>query len=306
MSTETVQDAPGRRPHIDTALTRALVDSQFPHWAGLPLERVEPGGSDHVIHRLGRELAVRLPQHKGPVGSLAKEFTWLPRLAPHLPLAVPTPVAQGRPDLGYPWPWSVFRWHEGETATVRGLGDSTSAAVELAQFLRELWGCAGVVRPAPDAAVRLRTQPLSSRDRSTRAAIERTADVFDTGTMTAVWQAALAADPWDRPPVWCHGDFHTGNLLTRRGRLTAVIDFGGLAFGDPAADLMMAYTLMAAPGRTAFHAALDVDEATWTRGLGWGLASGLSAYTAYARASPRIAAATTRQISAVLDDWTRR
>lgn len=294
------------RPHIDTALARGLVDAQFPQWAGLPLERVEPGGSDHVIHRLGADLAVRLPRHNGPLDGFGTEFVWLPRLAPHLPLAVPIPVAQGRPGLGYPWPWSVFRWLDGEVATVEALGSSRSVASGLAGFLTALWRTADVVRPAPDEAVSLRPQPLASRDRSTRAAIDRHSGDFDAVAMTAVWDEALAAEPWDRPPVWTHGDFHTGNLLSVGGRLSAVIDFGGLGFGDPASDLIVAYTLLDVEGRETFRAALAVDDATWVRGRGWGLSTGLSAYSAYAETSPRIAAATTRQILATLADRTYR
>ncbi|NBE92006.1 phosphotransferase, partial [Nonomuraea sp. K271] len=75
------------RPTITAALVRRLVDTQFPEWAGLPLTLLEPAGSDHVIYRLGEQLTVRLPRHAGAIGQAAKELRWLPRLAPHLPLA---------------------------------------------------------------------------------------------------------------------------------------------------------------------------------------------------------------------------
>ncbi|MFF2191321.1 aminoglycoside phosphotransferase family protein [Streptomyces sp. NPDC058157] len=281
------------RPSIDAALVRRLLDAQFPQWAGLPLERVEPGGSDHVIHRLGGELSVRLPRHRDAVGQAAAELRWLPRLAPLLPLAVPVPVAVGEPGAGYPWPWAVSRWIDGETATAEGLGDSLPAARALAGFLTSLAAC-----PA-DGGGKVRT-PLAERDAETRAAITALAGVFDAGAMTAVWDAALAAPAWGRAPVWCHGDLHTGNLLTTGGRLSAVIDFGELGLGDPACDLTIAFTLMSVRGRAAFRAALGVDEDTWTRGRGWALATGLNAHVSYAAASPRIAAQTTRQITAAL------
>lgn len=118
--------------------------------------------------------------------------------------------------------------------------------------------------------------------------------------MTELWDAALSPPGWDRPPVWFHGDFHTGNLLTVGGRLSAVIDFGGLGIGDPACDLTIAFTLMSAGSRAAFRAMLGVDDATWTRGRGWALAAGLNAYTSYAAVHPRVAAQTTRQITEAL------
>ncbi|MEV4310470.1 aminoglycoside phosphotransferase family protein [Nonomuraea sp. NPDC049624] len=283
-------------PEITDALARDLVDTQFPQWAGLPLKLLDPAGSDHVIYRLGEELSVRLPRHDGAVGQAEKEAEWLPRLAPHLPLAVPVPVAVGQPDLGFPWRWSVSQWLEGEPATVEALAGSSEAAVTLAGFLTALQ------RFTPDAVPGegLSGRPLADRDRDTRAAIARVAGVFDAAAMTELWDAALAAPAWNRPPVWFHGDFHTGNLLTADGRLSAVIDFGGLGLGDPACDLTIAFTLMTLSSRAAFRAVLGVDDATWARGRGWALATGLNAYVTYAAVNPRVAAQTTRQITEAL------
>ncbi|WP_190133914.1 aminoglycoside phosphotransferase family protein [Streptomyces longispororuber] len=288
------------RPAIDTALVRRLVDTQFPQWAGLPLERVEPGGSDHVIHRLGTELSVRLPRHAGARAQAEKEAVWLPRLAPRLPLAVPVPMGVGQPDFGYPWPWAVSRWLDGQVATVEALADSRAAAVALAGFLTALRRCTPEDVPERPTTGDLAMRPLADRDRATRAAIADVDGVFDAVALTGLWDAALAAREEDRGPVWVHGDFHTGNLLTADGRLSAVIDFGELGIGDPARDLIIAYTLLSATGRAVFREALDVDDATWLRGRGWALATGLNAYTTYAAASPRVAAQTTRQINQAL------
>jgi aminoglycoside phosphotransferase (APT) family kinase protein len=249
-----------------------------------------------VIHRLGAELSVRLPRHAGAIGQARKEAEWLPRLAPHLPLDVPVPVAVAEPALGYPWPWAVTRWLDGDPVAVGALADSAEAATALAGFLTALRRC-----PSPgDGAQGLTARSLAARDRSTRAAIAAFGGEFGAEAMTALWDAALAAPAWDRPPVWFHGDLHTGNLLTRGGRLGAVIDFGELGVGDPACDLTIAFTVMSARGRAVFRAALDVDDATWTRGRGWALTTGLAAHTAYAATDPRVAAQTTRQITEAL------
>ncbi|WP_411090619.1 aminoglycoside phosphotransferase family protein [Streptomyces sp. 049-1] len=284
------------RPQIGEGLVRRLVGSQFPQWAGLALKLIDPAGSDHVIYRLGEELSIRLPRHSGAIGQARKELQWLPQLAPHLPLAIPVPVGVGEPDFGYPWPWAVSRWLDGEVVTVDALGDSPGAAVELARFLAALHG----VAPEANAGEALAGRPLSDRDRATRVAIAEVGGLFDAAAMTELWDAALSAPGWGRSPVWFHGDFHTGNLLARDGRISAVIDFGGLGVGDPACDLMIAFTLMSADSRAAFRDALGVDDATWMRGRGWALATGLNAYTHYAAVDPRVAAQTTRQIAQAL------
>ncbi|MGW0531221.1 aminoglycoside phosphotransferase family protein [Streptomyces sp. NPDC003032] len=297
----TTEQTPDVRPTIDATLVSRLVSAQFPQWAELPLELLDPAGSDHVIHRLGDELSVRLPRHAGAVGQARKESEWLPRLAPHLPLAIPEPVGVGEPGLGYPWPWAVSRWLDGEVATTEALADSPGAAVQLAEFLAALQDLTPPGDfPAEGAPRDFTAGSLADRDGATRAAIAEVGGVFDAEAMTALWDSALSAPGWGRPPVWFHGDFHTGNLLTVDGRLSAVIDFGELGIGDPACDLTIAFTLMTAESRATFRAALGVDDATWTRGRGWALATGLNAYTCYAAVNPRVAAQTMRQITEAL------
>ncbi len=288
------------RPVVDAPLVRRLVDRQFPQWARLRLQLLDPAGSDHVIYRLGEELSVRLPRHAGAIGQAEKESEWLPHLAPQLPLAIPVPVEGGEPDLGYPWPWSVHRWLNGQVATYEALADSTEAAVALAQFLTALQQFTPESEQIERSRTDLTAQPLSARDHATRTAITQVATMFNAAAMTDLWEAALDAPAWNRPPRWFHGDFHTGNLLTLNDRLSAVIDFGGLGIGDASCDLTIAYTLMSAKSRAAFRAALDVDDATWTRGRGWALATGLNAYTSYAAVNPRVAEQTTRQITQAL------
>jgi aminoglycoside phosphotransferase (APT) family kinase protein len=287
-------------PAIDIDLVRHLVDAQFPEWVELPLQLLDAAGSDHAIYRLGAELSVRLPRHSGAIGQAEKELEWLPRLAPCLPLAIPVPVGVGNPAFGYPWPWAVSRWLDGEVATVEALGDSSVAAVQLGEFLTALHQFVPGEVSALAAREDLTVRPLAQRDRATRAAIAAVDGVFDATAMTRVWDQALNAPGWGRPPVWVHGDFHTGNLLTRDGRLSAVIDWGGLAIGDPACDLTVAFTLMSAKTRAAFRAALETDDSTWTRGRGWALATGLNAYTSYAAVNSRVAAQTTRQMTEAL------
>ncbi|MFI2208814.1 aminoglycoside phosphotransferase family protein [Streptomyces sp. NPDC020141] len=285
-------------PVVDTALVQRLIAAQFPQWARLPLTLVDPAGSDHVIHRLGADRSVRLPRGDWAVGQAETEHRWLPHLAPRLPVPVPVPLALGAPALGYPWPWAVTGWLDGTTASADGLADPARTAVELAGFLTALQRvpAADALVPGPHPGLTA-DSPLADRDRATREAIAALDDVFDARALTATWESALNAPPWDRPPVWFHGDLHTGNLLTVDGHLSAVIDFGGLGLGDPARDLMIAWTLLTAETRPLFRAALGVDDATWLRGRGWALATGLNAYTAYAPTNPRVAAQTHRQIT---------
>src|SRR5258706_239884 len=80
------------------------------------------------------------------------------------------------------------------------------------------------------------------------------------------WEESVSAGEWDRAGVWTHGDPLPGNLLFEGGRLTAVIDFGGLKAGDPACDLQPAWNTFSGASRRLFREAMALDDATWLRG----------------------------------------
>jgi aminoglycoside phosphotransferase (APT) family kinase protein len=254
----------------DTQLVGRLLAAQFPQWASLPLTPVPSAGTDNALYRLGSDMVVRLPRIDWAAGQAEKEGRWLPRLAPHLPLTIPELLAMGKPDAGYPWPWSVYRWLPGENATLARLNDPGQAAVQMARFITTLWQVDATDGP-PAAEHNLRGAPLALRDEPTRKSIAALEGVIDTGRATAVWDAALEAPDWEREPVWFHGDLLSGNVLVEQGRLSAVIDFGGLAVGDPACDLMIAWSLFSGASREVFRVETAVDEATWLRGRGCAL-----------------------------------
>ena len=255
---------------IDMSLLSRLIVAQFPQWAGLPIRPVELSGWDNRTFHLGDHMTVRLPSAARYAQQVEKEYQWLPRLAPHLPLAIPVPLAMGIPAAGYPWNWSVYRWLEGENTTLERVVDLREFATTLAQFLTALQKIEAIGGPPPGQRNFFRGGPLATYDGEVRQAAAVLDDKIDTGAVIAVWEAALAAT-WRGSPVWFHGDVSAGNLLVKDGRLSAVIDFGCFGVGDPACDLSVAWTLFEGESREAFRAALHVDEATWARGCGWTL-----------------------------------
>ncbi len=288
---------------VDAALVRRLLAAQFPHWAGLPLAPVRSAGTDNALYRLGADMVVRLPRIHWAVGQAEKEQRWLPRLAPHLPLAIPLPLALGEPGAGYPWQWAVHRWIEGENATAERITDPRQAAVDLAHFIAALQRIDAADWPQPRPHDSYRGEPLIRRDAPTRAASTALRAVIDADAATAVWAAALAAPPWPGPPVWLHGDLQAGNLLAVQGRLSAVIDFGCLGVGDPAGDVMAAWLYLGADTRNLFRAALQVDDATWARGRGWALSVGLIALPYYRDTNPVLAGIARSAIDETLEDY---
>ncbi len=281
----------------DIALVRRLLAGQLPQWADLPIAAVGSYGTDHDIYHLGDHLAVRLPRIRWATQQAAKEAEWLPRLAPHLPLGVPVPVAMAGPAEGYPFDWSVYEWLPGEDAS-SGIADLSQAAADLAAFVRALRRVetAGAPRRPPHA----RGGPLPEADEHVRRSIAELGDRIDGAASLRSWQESLDAPAWDGPEVWVHGDLLPGNLLVVDGRLSAVIDFGGLNVGDPACDLQPAWNVFAGGSRERFRAELDVDEAMWLRGRGWALSQAVVALPYYWNTNPGIVRQASRALANVL------
>lgn len=279
---------------IDAALAAQLVATQFPQWAALPVRPVAVGGWDNRTFHLGDTMMVRLPSARRYAAQVEKEHLWLPRLAPALPLPIPAPLAKGEPGCGYPWPWSIYGWIEGETAATAYVSDMIQFAADLAGFLRALHGADATDGPPPGAHNFQRGGSLATYDAETRTAIATLGDQIDAAEVMAVWEAALAAT-WRGAPVWLHGDFAAGNLLVRNGGLSAVIDFGCAAVGDPACDLAIAWTFLGGEAREAFRAALPLDEGAWARGRGWTLWKALIVWAGLPGANP-LGAAESRSI----------
>lgn len=281
---------------IDAGQVGRLVGAQFPHLAGLPIRAVRSTGTVNAIYRLGDDLYARLPRVRTHVRDLDNEWRWLPRLAPPLSLRVPEPVSMGRPDGEYPFPWAIYRWIDGSPYADELIDDERQAAVELAGFVAELRGI------DPGGAPRGGRKPLCHLDAVTRSALESARDVIDHEAATAAWEQALRAPEWDGTAVWIHTDLLRPNLLVAGGRLRAVIDFGGAGIGDPAADVIAAWSVFGRDGRARFRAALDVDDDTWNRARGYALHQAALIIPYYPETNPEFVALAKRTVGEILAD----
>lgn len=241
---------------IDDALVRALVDEQFPRWAGLPLVRAGDG-TVNAIYRLGDDLSVRLPRRSDVEDT---EEHILRTLEARLRVEIPRFVAGGRG-------LTVHTWLTGE------LPDGPLPAHDVAALILAL---RAVDAPGPEPAGG-RGRPLHERDAAVRDALTR---VEAPGALE-LWEEALRAPEWRGARVWIHCDLDARNVLVREGRLTGVLDWGGAGIGDPALDVMAAWKLVAREEREHFRDLVDADDATWLRAKGWAVSQALIALGYY-------------------------
>ncbi|MFI9740209.1 aminoglycoside phosphotransferase family protein [Nocardia sp. NPDC052278] len=262
---------------ITAELVRDLLREQHPDLADYPV-RLGARGWDNQLWRLGDDLAVRLPWATGSADALLrKEHTWLPALAPRLPLPVAVPQRIGEPSERFPRPWIVTTWVPGTPADRAPVTRATEAATTLAAFLTALH------QPAPEQAPtgRNRGGPLAEYSEGFAEQLASATGlglIPDPDAVRAVFEDAAAAPDWAGPALWLHGDLHPANVLTAEGTICGVIDFGDLFAGDPACDLAAAWILLPDGAADRFHAAYQPapDAATLRRARGWAVLRALS------------------------------
>lgn len=248
----------------DPSLVQRLVAGQFPEWAELPVEPVFPLGTDNANYRLGADKLVRLPRQEEKVSGLERELEWLPVLAPSLALAIPAPLGRGEPAEGFPFPWGVFTWLEGENVMVDRVAPGTAG--DLAELILALRAV-----DATNAPPGLRHGSLQEVDGWVRSCAAELDDRHDAAGLLAAWDEALEVPPWEGPRTWCHCDLDLRNVVFRGGRPSGVLDWGWAGAGDPASDTALAWKMLPAEADGAFFEAVGADEAEIARARGWTL-----------------------------------
>jgi aminoglycoside phosphotransferase (APT) family kinase protein len=257
---------------ITPKLVQELLAAQFPEWAHLPITPVELSGHDNRTFRLGEEMLVRLPSSKDYAEQVKKEQKWLPIIAPHLSFPIPQPLTMGKPTPSYPWHWSIYKWLDGASANSLLIEDIDlpTIALQLAQFLNELHQINTQDAPPPGLHNYWRGAHPSVYDTETKENIPKLSNLIDIAKALAVWEQAISAK-WTQAPVWIHGDFASGNIVVKDRQLAAIIDFGCMGIGDPACDLVIAWTFLKEQSRQIFKDNLSLDAGTWARARGWAL-----------------------------------
>lgn len=253
-------------------LARKLISHQFPEYASLTIVDVEKQGHDNRTYRLGRHMLVRMPTAEDYALKVPKEQELLPGLAKRLSASIPAPIKMGKPSADYPYPFSIYKWLSGKSINLLTLiaQEKEQLAFDLAKFLKELQSITDVEGPEPGQHNWWRGDHVSVYDKGAREQITELAEVIDVTRALALWGHACATR-WNKQPVWIHGDFAIGNILMDGGKLSAVIDFGGAAVGDPACDLVIAWTYLSGKAREIFIAEMDMDPDTWLRARAWAL-----------------------------------
>lgn len=168
----------------------------------------------------------------------------------------------------------MYEWIDGEDADTGSEGLPKDAMNELAKsvalFINDLHTVDASDGPIPGLHNYFRGGDLLEYDKDTKTYVREVSADICVDSVLNVWNRALDSH-WKRSPVWIHGDLEASNILMAEGKLTAVIDFGNCAVGDPACDLVMAWTFFDEISRQTFQSNLNLDVDTWERGKAWAL-----------------------------------
>ncbi len=260
---------------IKIKTVQKLVKTQFPKWGDLEIKPVEKSGHDNRTFHLGDKMTVRLPSGKSYVPQVEKEYKWLPFLQKNLDFPISEPLAKGEGDEEYPFPWTINRYIDGESANGQNISSLSDFAIDLSEFLKKIQKIDTTNAPMAGEHNFYRGGDLSVYHDETIASLEKLKGILPTEKLSDVWDTAISSK-WEEKPVWIHGDVAPGNLLVSSGRLCAVIDFGIMGVGDPSCDYAMAWTFFDKKSRPLFLKGLHID--TINRAKGWALWKALITY----------------------------
>lgn len=292
---------PTTEVHLDVEAVRRLVAAHFPKWRELPITEAPFTGTQNTLYLLGSEFCVRLPRRTRVAARLEKEVRWLPVIGRYSRLEVPTVEAAAPPGPAYPMPWAVYRWIPAERLVAEKIADERDAALRLGAFVAQL-RCIDPRNGPPSQQDR----PMSERDRDVRSALSVIGDVVNRSAVWRAWQRLLAAPSWHGRPTWTHGDLLPPNLLLRNDRLVGVVDFGCAGVGDPAVDLIAAWSIFGSSARDVFRGAVGADDDAWARGRAFALHQAVVIAAAHHATPGPMLAVAARTAAAVIADCDRR
>lgn len=272
---------------VSAETVRGLVDDQFPQWRSLDIQAVNSAGTVNSIFRIGGQFAARFALKPGAAESMRRlleaEAAVARELAGRTRFATPEPVALGEPGAGYPLPWLVQTWLPGVVATDQDPGESAAFAHDLAEFI---WGVRAIGTRGRTFRGHGRGGDLRSHDAWMQTCFTRSRQLLDVSRLRRMWQVMRELPRGAGADVMSHGDLIPGNVLVSGGRLTGILDVGGLGPADPALDLVAAWHLLETGPRQLFRDDLGCDDLDWERGKAWAFEQAMGAIWYYVDSNP--------------------
>ena len=287
---------------ITKAQARSLIADQFPQFRGQEIRELETAGTVNAIFRIGERYAARFPLRiTNPVDclrNLEQETEASREFHGFCPFPSPAPVGIGRQGAGFPMPWLVQTWIDGEVATPGGFSSSPDFARDLAYLIGALRKVELKGRTFSGPG---RGGKLTDHDDWMEVCFTKSENLLDVANLRRLW-GRLRAVPPSRADAMSHKDLIPTNLLVLKGRLIGVLDTGGFGPADRALDLVAGWHLMNRDARTIFREALEVDDVEWQRGAAWAFQQAIGLVWYYKDTNPVMAELGRSTLSRLVED----
>lgn len=253
---------------MDIDKVRRLLEIKYPMWKDMKIKEVKKMGNDNYTYHIGDKMSIRIPSADRYRNQAMKEQKWLRVLEPHVSVEIPKLIDGSEGIEEFPYPWGIYSWIEGDVLGSGNLVDKMEVAEGLAKFLKELHSIDTNGGPLAGKQNFYRGGALDVYNEEVIDSMEKIGNIIDREKVMNIWKEGLESS-WGRAGVWIHGDFVETNILVDNGRLKGIIDFGQLAVGDPACDLVLYWTYFDKVNRVRFRREVDLDSDTWARARGW-------------------------------------
>jgi aminoglycoside phosphotransferase (APT) family kinase protein len=239
---------------VDEALARRLIRAQFPEFE-LRSMRLLGQGWDMTVWLVDGQWVFRFPRRGAVISGLVNEMSYLPGLAPLLPLPIPRPTHLGEPSGEYGWPFYGAPFIPGRELAEAPLDhhERVVLARGLGEFLRMLHA-ARIDADLPVDPVRRADMTFRVPKTQERLAeLERLGLWHTPAVVHETIETALELGP-PETVVLVHGDLHLRHLLVdEAGRAAAVIDWIDLSYNDPGIDFVLYWSALPPEGRDEFR-----------------------------------------------------
>jgi len=211
----------------------------------------------------------------------------------------PEPLAIGEPGQGYPLAWSVQSWIPGVTAIDADVTESTGLAEDLADFIQGVRGIPTLGRTFRGQG---RGGALRNHDEWMEECFIQSERILDVPRLRALWEKMRELPRGEKPDAMNHGDLIASNLLVAGGRLTAVLDVGGVGPADPALDLLCAWNVLESGSRQTMRRLLGCDDVEWARGRAWAFQQAMGLVWYYVESNPVMSEMGRRTLERIMRD----
>jgi aminoglycoside phosphotransferase (APT) family kinase protein len=228
------------------------------------------------VFKIDNNYLLRLPRTKNASEVMRYEQLVLKNFYITSSVKVPKIIFEGHSNKYYPFYYSIYQYIEGSDLFHTSDVDMNSVANDLGEFINALHKT-----QCDDLRLSNRGNGLQKQNDEFLKALDIFDEKYSKNDILTLWNKLMQVPTWKSSPVTIHSDILPMNIIIKNSKLEAVIDFSYVGYGDPAVDLMPAWTIFDKETRPIFLSKINYDKNTLFRAMGWALSFAIIAIPYY-------------------------